>query len=610
MVRIVLVEDQKSIREYVKKMLHTEPSFDVVGMAENGIDGVDLISRLRPDVAVIDIGMPDIDGITLIKIISQRFPLTNILVLSSHSNNEYIYKALNAGAMGYLHKEISPEEMKEAVRLVSKGYNHLGGGLMKKVINQAPTLSFSEHKSDTLEYAPPIYRAESSALLQKKRSDLESLEVVEKAYLSSIDQEELANLVAEKTQKHIGWREIIILFVFAMSATLGIYFIRQRLRSPLPSLSQSEQISNLTKTEFTGKIKPAKVFKIAAPTPSVVEALYVKIGDHVESGQTILSLKNLEAQKTIEQLTQQHQLTIQQQQTIIQQQEAAQQQVLELKNKIFDLNQKETPLATQMAGAELELELAQSQADKVPLPQRQNSIERAQVIYQRAQSKANRLALLQRQGAVSQELLEQAQADARVAKADLEVAQVAAKTSTDLELAKKEKSRIQRQISLNDVQQKRQILEEQLKKANLDYQQASDRLKLIQQQSEKLLKQKSPSLKSFVTATNKGVIVELPVTPGDQIFTGNTLIGLAEMDKMKVEVSVNARLVNALHPGQKAVVRIGAGQELQKFQAKVVSINPLPGENMNHNVELEFSNPSHALLVGQAAAVQFSSEDK
>jgi DNA-binding NarL/FixJ family response regulator/multidrug resistance efflux pump len=610
MIRIVLIEDQKSIREYVKKMLHTEPNFDVVGMAENGIDGVGLVGKLKPDVAVVDIGMPDIDGITLIKIISQRFPLTKILVLSSHSNNEYIYKALNAGAMGYLHKEISPEEIKEAVRLVSKGYNHLSGGLMKKVINQTSTLNFVDSPSDTLEYSPPTYRGENQGLLEKTRSDLASLEIAEKSYLSTIKQEDLAILYEEKPTKHIGWREIIILFAFAVSATLGIYLVRQRLRSPLPSLSQSEQISNLTKTEFTGKIKPAKIFKIAAPTPSVVEAIYVKIGDNVESGQTILSLKNLEAQKTVEQLTQQHQLVVQQQQTIVQQQEAAQQQVLELKNKIFELNQKETPLATQMAGAELELELAQSQADKVPLPQRQNSIERAQVIYQRAESKANRLAQLQRQGAISQELLEQAQADARIAKADLEVSQVAAKTSTDVELAKKEKSRLQRRISLNDVQQKRRVLEEQLKKANLDYEQASDRLKLIQQQSEKLLKQKSPSLKSFVTATNKGVIVELPVTSGDQIFTGNTLIGLAEMDKMKVEVSVNARLVNALHPGQQAMIRVGAGKELQKFQAKVVSINPLPGEKMNHKVELEFANPSYALLVGQAAAVQFSLEDK
>ncbi|MGH1397491.1 MAG: HlyD family efflux transporter periplasmic adaptor subunit, partial [Trichormus sp.] len=109
-------------------------------------------------------------------------------------------------------------------------------------------------------------------------------------------------------------------------------------------------------------------------------------------------------------------------------------------------------------------------------------------------------------------------------------------------------------------------------------------------------------------STSAGVVVQLPVKIGDQIFTGNPLLELAQLKYLNVEVLVNARLINALRRGQKATVQIGTGEAAQKFDGKIVTINPLPSEDMSHTVEIQFENPHDALLVGQMAAIRFLPE--
>jgi DNA-binding NarL/FixJ family response regulator/uncharacterized protein involved in exopolysaccharide biosynthesis len=134
MIRILLIDDQKVIREKLKYMLEQAPDLEVVGTASDGHTALEQIELLQPDIALIDIEMPDLDGISATKIISRKFVNTKIIILSSFDNDEYVSKALDAGAKGYLLKNISERELQESIRFVFRGYSQiLAPGLSEKL---------------------------------------------------------------------------------------------------------------------------------------------------------------------------------------------------------------------------------------------------------------------------------------------------------------------------------------------------------------------------------------------------------------------------------------------------------------------------------------------
>jgi hemolysin D len=116
MIRILLADDQKSIRERLKSLLETEADFDIVGMVDNGYDAIEQVKLLLPDVVLMDMEMPDLDGVFATKIISNSSLNTKILVLSSHDGDEYVAKSICAGANGYILKGAPAQEICDAVR--------------------------------------------------------------------------------------------------------------------------------------------------------------------------------------------------------------------------------------------------------------------------------------------------------------------------------------------------------------------------------------------------------------------------------------------------------------------------------------------------------------
>ena len=132
-IKILLVDDRKMIRETVKMQLKSAADLTIVGSAENGIIALQKIEQLQPDIVIIDLEMPGMDGITAIEIISDRFPNTKSLVLSSHDEREYINRAIVAGAKGYLLKGTSGKDLARAIRTIDQGYFQLGSGLLGKL---------------------------------------------------------------------------------------------------------------------------------------------------------------------------------------------------------------------------------------------------------------------------------------------------------------------------------------------------------------------------------------------------------------------------------------------------------------------------------------------
>ncbi len=139
MIRLLLVDDESLIRRGLKALLKLEADLQVVGEADNGQTALAQVEALQPDVVLMDIRMPVMDGVAATKAITERFAQTNVLVLTTFDKDEYVTQALFNGAAGYLLKDTPSEEIAQAIRAVHKGYTQLGPGLGKKVITQIST---------------------------------------------------------------------------------------------------------------------------------------------------------------------------------------------------------------------------------------------------------------------------------------------------------------------------------------------------------------------------------------------------------------------------------------------------------------------------------------
>lgn len=135
MIRILLVDDQSIVREGLASLLETQPDLEIVGEAENGKIAVERSLILKPDVILMDIRMPVMDGVAAIKALSQQAPEIKILVLTTFDDDEYVTQAIACGAKGYLLKDTPSVELAQAIRTVDRGYTQLAPGLLEKAIS-------------------------------------------------------------------------------------------------------------------------------------------------------------------------------------------------------------------------------------------------------------------------------------------------------------------------------------------------------------------------------------------------------------------------------------------------------------------------------------------
>ncbi len=120
-IRVLVADDHAIVRTGIRHVLESEPGFAVVGEAATGAEALELATSLRPDVAVLDISMPDESGLRVAEELRRRVPTTHVLILSMHDNTEYVLESLRAGAHGYLLKDTAATELRGAIRAVRRG---------------------------------------------------------------------------------------------------------------------------------------------------------------------------------------------------------------------------------------------------------------------------------------------------------------------------------------------------------------------------------------------------------------------------------------------------------------------------------------------------------
>lgn len=134
MIKVLIAEDQELIRQSLEIILSNKPDMKIVGIAEDGNKTIELAQKLIPDIILMDIRMPYVDGVKCIKIIKEKYPQIKIIVLTTFDDDEYIFNALKNGASGYLLKGISSKELVEAIRTVFNGGALINPDIAVKVV--------------------------------------------------------------------------------------------------------------------------------------------------------------------------------------------------------------------------------------------------------------------------------------------------------------------------------------------------------------------------------------------------------------------------------------------------------------------------------------------
>ncbi|OKH25173.1 hypothetical protein NIES593_05265 [Hydrococcus rivularis NIES-593] len=268
-IRILVVDDQRMIREGLKALLDTEPDLEVVGTAADGRTAIEQVELLQPDVVLVDMEMPDVDGVTTTQTICQKSAEVKVLVLSSYDNHEYVKESLDAGAKGYLLKGTPAKELREAIRSIYKGYVHIGPGLFEKI---APKM-----KAEVGSAA--IVKPTSGQLRGKLVSSVGLRNGSAKSTLAVSSKSEALTLPFEQTvilRQSPRWSRAIIWSLIGVT-TFGIIWA---------AFAKIEQV-----VPAQGSLKPeGKVKEIKAPVDGVVQEVLVEDGQKVEKGQVLVTL--------------------------------------------------------------------------------------------------------------------------------------------------------------------------------------------------------------------------------------------------------------------------------------------------------------------------------
>ncbi|MGJ9457634.1 response regulator [Oceanobacillus sp. CF4.6] len=224
-IRIVLIDDHKLFREGVKRILEFEPSFNVVAEGADGSVASKLVKENNPDVVLMDINMPEINGVQATADLVRYFPNSKVIILSIHDDESYVTHALKTGAQGYLLKEMDSDSLIEAIKVVSDGGSYLHPKVTHNLVKEYRRLAKENASSITdkgIEYRKPLHlltKRECQVLQlladgKSNRAVAETLYISEKTVKNHVSNILQKMNVNDRTQAVVsairkGWVEVI-----------------------------------------------------------------------------------------------------------------------------------------------------------------------------------------------------------------------------------------------------------------------------------------------------------------------------------------------------------------------------------------------------------------
>jgi HlyD family secretion protein len=289
-IRVLIVDDQKMIREGLKALIKTETDLEVIGIAENGDAAIKQVEALQPDVVLMDMEMPGMDGMEATKVICQQFDQVKVLVLSTFDTQEYISRSLSSGAMGYLLKGTPAKELTDAIRSVHRGYAQIGPGIyqnlslpQKQEVQKLPVTSSVATREGKSDRPVPSY---PKGELVATGSGKNVASALARRDSSSVDPRKFEQQVilrpSPRWSRATVWG-VIGVTVFAIGWS---YF------------AKIEQV-----VPAQGQIQPRnKIQEIQVPTNGVVADVKVEEGDEVQKGEVLLVLDSTTSKAQVESL--------------------------------------------------------------------------------------------------------------------------------------------------------------------------------------------------------------------------------------------------------------------------------------------------------------------
>jgi DNA-binding NarL/FixJ family response regulator len=180
-IKILIADDQKLIREGLKVLLEMEESFMVIGEASNGQQAVDLYIKLRPDIVLMDIQMPVINGVEAIKKILELDKEAKIIILTTFDDDEYVYEGLKSGALGYILKDSSIEKLSESIKVIYQGGALIEPSITKKILSELSKIEKVQKQKEELIEELSAREKEILSLIAKGFSNSE---IADKLFLS------------------------------------------------------------------------------------------------------------------------------------------------------------------------------------------------------------------------------------------------------------------------------------------------------------------------------------------------------------------------------------------------------------------------------------------
>ena len=287
-IKVFIVDDQKMIREGLKALIKTEPDLEVVGTANNGEDSIKQVEVLQPDIILMDMEMPGMDGVTATRLICDKFPQIKILVLSTFDTQEYVARSLSSGAMGYLLKGTPAKELTNAIRSVHLGYAQIGPGIYQ---NLPLTHRVAAPKNPATSHPEPPTSQSGSELSPRLKGQLVTTADSDAALAIERKKSSIANRKFEQTvllRPSPKWSRATIWTVVLVTVFCVGWAAIAKIEQVVPAM---------------GQLKPeGSVKEVQVPTNGVVQEVKVEEGERVEAGDTLLVLDSTTTQAQLDSL--------------------------------------------------------------------------------------------------------------------------------------------------------------------------------------------------------------------------------------------------------------------------------------------------------------------
>jgi hemolysin D len=449
-IRILIVDDQNFVRKMLQYSLESQLDLEVVGTAHSGQDALAQIEQLRPNIALVDIEMPGMNGLIITRTISEQYAQTKVLVLSSHDDDSYIRDALQAGAKGYLLKNTPPEELAHAIRFVQRGYLQLGPGLFEKLEEYPHALKSPPPSEKPIPVQLPISpsaEAGYGAIASPKTAAVEAQPL-------DLDWSAATHDTLNTLPKL--WSRGLLYLILGFTAIL----------LPWAALSEVDEVGTAQ-----GRLEPkGNTIRLDAPVAGTVATISVREGQPVQKGQPMMALQS----DIVNADLQQAQVKLE--------------GLLNRKTQLIAIkSQLESSFSTAQQQVKAQAVSQQATIDKVQKQQNslQDSVSLIQNLLEKDRVKIARLNALSQQGAIPRSQVEDAE------RIMIQNNQQLQKTQTDIQQAQaevqKQQSEYQRimrdgELSLSDKAKQVKELQSQIIDAQSEAGQTQNLIKSLQYQ--------------------------------------------------------------------------------------------------------------------------------